>query len=125
MTNMHKISGRGAELGLLLVLGMALPAVVSCGGGSKNREPGQTDFTTLDNGSSGALGFRSNDAAGTAGPAVPGAGAAKTAAPSGRTGTVQEADIYRLSGTRLYYFNTYRGFMVYDVTDAANPTLVS
>lgn len=120
---MHKINGRGAQLGLLLVLGMGLPAVVSCGGGSKNREPGQTDFTTLDNGSSSALGFHSNDAAGTAGPAVP--GAAKTAAPSGRTGTVQEADIYRLAGTRLYYFNTYRGFMVYDVTDAANPTLVS
>jgi hypothetical protein len=120
---MHKIGGRHAQLGLLLVLGTGLAAVVSCGGGSKNREPGQTDFTTLDNGSSSAFGGIRNDAAGTAAPAVP--GAATPAPPPGRTGTVQEADIYRLAGTRLYYFNTYRGFMVYDVTDAANPTLVS
>ena len=38
---------------------------------------------------------------------------------------MQEADIYKLAGTRLYYFNTYRGFIVYDVADPAKPVRVS
>jgi hypothetical protein len=119
MTKMHEFGGLRRQLGHLLALGVALGAVVSCDGGSKNRQPGQTDFTTLDNG--GGLASVGGDRAGTAAPGA----ANSAAAPSGRTGTVQEADIYRLVGTRLYYFNTFRGFIVYDVTDAANPTMVS
>ena len=43
----------------------------------------------------------------------------------GRVADVQEADIYKLAGTRLFYFNTYRGFIVYDVADAAKPVQLS
>src|SRR6266700_3254791 len=106
-------------LGLLAAAG----AAVSCDGGSKSRQPGQTDFTTLDTGSGASRGVGVADAAGakggaaTATPSVP--------APSGRTGTVQEADIYRLSGTRLFYLNTYRGFLIYDVSNPQLPVKVS
>ena len=47
------------------------------------------------------------------------------AAPNGRTGTVEEADIYRIDQNRLFYFDTYRGFIVYDLADAKHPKLVS
>jgi hypothetical protein len=39
--------------------------------------------------------------------------------------TVEEADIYRLNGNLLYYLNTYKGLLIYDVGDPANPKLVS
>ena len=60
---------------------------------------------------------------GVAAPSAAGgaAGTADTAAvpgaPSGRTGTVQEADIYRIDNDRLFYFKTYRGLIIYDLTD--------
>jgi hypothetical protein len=38
--------------------------------------------------------------------------------------TVQETDLYRLEGTRLYYLNAYRGLMVFDVTDVDHPRLL-
>jgi hypothetical protein len=101
----------------------AVLAVVSCDDGSKNRHPGQTEFTSKDNGSgSGSPGRGLADSA-SAGATAP--TTATPAAPSGRTGTVQEADIYRLSGTRLFYLNTYRGFMVYDVSNSQQPVKVS
>ncbi|MBC8132513.1 MAG: beta-propeller domain-containing protein, partial [Deltaproteobacteria bacterium] len=42
-------------------------------------------------------------------------------APGGRVAEVEEADIYRLSGNNLLYFNTYRGFLIYDLTDPKQP----
>jgi hypothetical protein len=38
---------------------------------------------------------------------------------------VEEADIYKIDGSRLLYFNTYRGFLIFDITDPKNPTQVS
>jgi hypothetical protein len=38
--------------------------------------------------------------------------------------TVQETDLYRLDGNRLYYLNSYRGLMVFDVTDVDHPNLL-
>jgi hypothetical protein len=88
---------------------------------------GQTDFTTVEGSS-----VRPGDnigGTGTGGTGQGGSTSAPTAdragAPSGRVADVQEADIYKLVGTRLYYFNTYRGFIVYDVADPAKPVLVS
>lgn len=46
-------------------------------------------------------------------------------APSGRTGTVEEADIYRVDDNRLFYLNTYKGFIIYDLNDPAKPVQVS
>ena len=38
--------------------------------------------------------------------------------------TVEETDLYRLEGDRLYYLNGYRGLMVFDVTDVDHPALI-
>ncbi len=43
----------------------------------------------------------------------------------GRTGDVQEGDIYKIDNNRLYYFSTYRGMTVYDLNDPANPKQLS
>jgi hypothetical protein len=40
------------------------------------------------------------------------------------TRTVEETDLYRLEGNRLYYLNGYRGLMVFDVTDVDHPALI-
>lgn len=47
------------------------------------------------------------------------------AAPNGRTGPVEEADVYKIDGTRLFYLNTYRGFLVYDVANPKAPAALS
>jgi hypothetical protein len=113
-------------------------AVVSaCGGNSgagsgpaDDPAVGQTDFTSIEQASVRGLG-PTGQTAGTMTGAGGSAGAAapavdkSAAAPAGRVADVQEADIYKLVGTRLFYFNTYRGFIVYDVSDATKPVMVS
>ena len=91
---------------------------------------GKTEFVSEEPGSSGGA-----PAAGGATAAVsPGAAAtssdssnapAAAAAPSGRVADVEEADIYKIDGNRLLYFNTYRGFLIFDITDPKNPTQIS
>jgi len=105
--------------------------------GGSSGEPGATDFSTVEPQSGAARGAESKGgvldtagptasgsanvgAGGTIGAAVP-----TTPPPSGRLADVQEADIYKLDGTRLFYLNTYRGLTVYDVADPTKPTLVS
>jgi hypothetical protein len=43
---------------------------------------------------------------------------------SGSSRTVQETDLYRLDGNHLYYLNSYRGLMVFDVTNVDQPKLL-
>ena len=90
--------------------------------------PGQTDFTTEEQGS-GQGGFDSTGGATNGAPSVPAAAGPSSAttpgAPSGRVATVQEADIYRIDSDRLFYFNTYRGLLIYDLTDPKNPKQLS
>jgi len=38
---------------------------------------------------------------------------------------VEETDLYRLEGDRLYYLNAYRGLMVFDVSNVDEPALLS
>lgn len=45
---------------------------------------------------------------------------APSAAPA-PTRTVAETDLYRLDGNRLYYLNSYRGLMVFDLTNVDQP----
>ena len=92
--------------------------------------PGQTEFTTEQTGSGPSQSF--GVANGLPVPAVAGGSettdSSKTAtpgAPSGRDATVQEADIYRIDNDRLFYFNTYRGLLIYDLTDPKNPKQLS
>ena len=66
-----------------------------------------------------------NSAADGAGTASADAGAApRTDAGTGTTRTIEETDLYRLDGNRLYYLNGYRGLMVFDVTNVDAPRLL-
>jgi hypothetical protein len=122
---------------LLLALAALAPA---CNGGATSApapdmQPGQTDFTSTGPGQrAGVTGGRgtsgpqattapgaADNAAGT--PANPGAAPAPSA-PMGRVADVQEADIYKIDNNRLFYLNTYRGFLAYDVNDAQHPKLL-
>jgi hypothetical protein len=121
---------------LLLLFSSSIALVAGCGKNDRlptdpkdDRTIGQTDFTTVEGTSvgrpqdsvGGATGAGGNAGTSTGAPAADrGAGA-----PMGRMGEVQEADIYKMVGTRLYYFNTYRGFIVYDVADPTKPVLLS
>jgi hypothetical protein len=51
--------------------------------------------------------------------------AAPRTPPAGRVAEVEEADIYRIDGTLLYYFNTYRGLLIFDIADPKTPKLLS
>ena len=97
------------------------------GCGSKGESPeerveGQSDFTSAPPG--GGAGNRGGaESAGTSdssAPAPMAPGGAKV--PDARK--VEETDLYRLDGDRLYYLNAYRGLMVFDVTDVAKPKLL-
>ncbi len=48
-----------------------------------------------------------------------------TPAPGGRVAEVEEADIYKIDGNNLLYFNTYRGFLIFDIADPKTPKQVS
>ena len=117
---------------LFLFAAVTMLAAAACGDDNRpaknpkdERILGQTDFTTVEGLSTRAPegGTGSGGGIGTAGPSADANAAGR--APSGRVAEVQEADIYKLAGTRLYYFNTYRGFIVYDVADSTKPVLVS
>ncbi len=82
-------------------------------------QPGQTDFVTAEPDNN----FRGTTAAGEASSGAPPSANSdsKASAPSGRSGTVEEADTYRVDQNRLFYLNTYRGFIIYDLNDPKNP----
>ena len=88
--------------------------------------PGQTDFTNTEPGTSNDHYGLDQDSANKGGatgasPSTPAPGAP----PQGRTGEVEEADIYKVDQDRLFYLNTYRGFMIYDMKDPKSPSLIS
>ena len=47
-------------------------------------------------------------------------GGAQSATPR----TVEETDLYRVEGDRLYYLNGYRGLMVFDISTSIHPKLI-
>ncbi len=112
-----------------LSLGASL--LVACGGSSQSagaqRTTGQSDFTSAPQlGSSGSSGPGRGAAAGgaslAAGPQANGAAAPTSSTPAART--VQETDLYAVEGSRLYYLNSYRGLMVFDITNPDAPALL-
>jgi hypothetical protein len=128
-------------LALTLAAGCAgQPGSGGAGGHGTDRpapeNPGKTSFTSEDQNNPG--GFRAGGpamgGAGTGGsggasdngappsPTAPGKG---ESAPGGRLGDVQEGDIYKVAGTNLYYLNTYKGFIVYDIANPQKPVRVS
>lgn len=90
-------------------------AAVGCGDSSRDREVGQTEFESappvqtvgLDDGADGGAG--NPDSGGKA---------------NGTARALEETDLYRLEGNRLYYLNGYRGLMVFDVQDVDHPKLL-
>ncbi len=109
----------GSVARALSALGVPL-ALVACGptsGTPATPVAGQTDFVSAPfggQGSAGGLAEISNGAASAPTAGVAGSG-------SSTTRTVQETDLYRLDGNRLYYLNSYRGLMVFDVTHVDAP----
>jgi uncharacterized secreted protein with C-terminal beta-propeller domain len=47
----------------------------------------------------------------------------KSASPT--AGTVEESDIWKADGSKVYFFNQLRGLQVIDLSDPANPTLMA
>lgn len=84
-------------------------------------QPGQTEFVTIEP----EYSYGRYDADAQAGASADGKESAGPPAPGGRTGTVEEADIYRVDNNRLFYLNTYKGFIIYDLADPAAPKRVS
>ena len=122
-----------------MVFGWAALLLVGCGAPSSLPEPGeinatptkgQSDFETIENGGSDyARAGTMEDSAGGAGapnaspsaPPTQDAGTNEKGAPSGRTGTVEEADLYRVRGNMMFYLNTYKGLTLFDLQDPKNP----
>jgi len=105
--------------------------ITACGGSNPpgsgpDRVEGQSDFISSPPGGSS---FAERDSIGTTGgggnagipPATPTGGSKGTSAPDRK---VEETDLYRLEGDRLYYINGYRGLMVFDVADVNHPKLL-
>ena len=99
-----------------LVLTCAVSFAACTSGNPNERITGQTDFVSApmagasrgEGASGGATGGRRR---------VGGARAQRARRHIDDTPTVEETDIYRLEGNRLYYLNGYRGLMVFDVAD--------
>ena len=102
-------------LGLVLA-GASASACGSSGSGGAPHAVGETSFESPPPG--GAVRGGTADVAGAPSPtsAAPGG----TAAPR----TIEEADIYKVSGSTLYVLNAYRGLQILDLADLAQPRLV-
>lgn len=121
-----------ATVGALAAVSSILPACSggsSSGGDPNQRISGQSTFESAPpigtNAGSGAAFGSSNGATDTAGAAAPTTGGKSTSTVSASSArTVQETDLYRLDGNKLYYLNSYRGLMVFDVTNVDQPKLL-
>ena len=126
---------------VLTVASLALvPALLgACGSGKSSvpggstRQTGQSDFSSAplpgssNAGHGASFGAGATNGAGSSGSS--GGGSGGTAAPSAPKGSteaaqVSETDIYRVDGDRLYYLNSYRGLMVFDVSNVDSPKLL-
>ena len=107
-------------------MGAALLSAFGCSGRGdpdpgQPRAEGQSEFTSASPQSgSRSGGVEVADGASSGAPgAAPTAGGAKAASATPRT--VEETDLYRVEGDRLYYLNAYRGLMVFDVSNVDEP----
>ena len=95
----------------LSALALAMLTVAACAShGDQDRSPGQTSFVSappsgMSNGGAGGVDGASG---GAGGGSAPGTNSPPTANPTSQR-TVEETDLYRLEGNRLYYLNGYRG----------------
>ena len=123
----------------LRVLYLLLSSVIvtACADSSTNKQPPPTDLPTYvsespaSNGNGNAAGPAGGGlTAGVAAPTAQTTDTTMTAAnapvvPGGRVADVQEADVYRIQDGKLYLLNTYRGFLVYDISNTQTPVRLS
>jgi len=108
----------------LLALAATPAFVAACNGSSSSsvnptsRVKGQSSFVSATPPGQGA--GATDGVGGGAAPAAA-AGTASNTATATPTRTVQETDLYRLEGTTLYYLNSYRGLLVFDVSNVDQP----
>src|SRR5690348_5496308 len=106
---------------LATLLALALIPLAACAADDSDRTPGQTSFVSAPPNGGNAQG----ESGGADEGATPGAGSGSgTVNPGTNTRDVEETDLYRLEGNRLYYLNSYRGLMVFDVTNPDQPKLL-
>ena len=138
----HRFRRRLARAATLASLGLVPTFFAACSGGGSSHGPGNTDSGQR---VTGQTAFSSSPPLGqSAGAAVPGVaggdfggstgGGAAVQAPatagasastsSSTPRTVQETDLYAVDGNRLYYLDSYRGLMVFDITNADAPVLL-
>jgi hypothetical protein len=118
---------RSAAAFVAVAWGLAACGGAADPGGGTDRVEGQSDFVSSPP-SGGSFGARDSiggttGAGGAAGipPGAPTTGSKATPAPDRK---VEETDLYRVEGDRLYYINGYRGLMVFDVSDINQPKLL-
>ena len=87
-----------------------------------SRLPGQTSFTSAPAGRGGGGGVETAGGAGGGSDPAPSASGTPDAAAPARA--VEETDLYRLDGDRLYTLNSYRGLLVFDLSDVDHPRLL-
>ena len=105
----------------------SLLTLAACSGSSgpttQERATGQSEFESVTPSANGSRG------PGIGGPTLndgaegPSAGAGASGA-SAAPRQVEETDLYRLDGDRLFYLNAYRGLMVFDVSNVDAPKLL-
>ncbi|MFZ5897499.1 MAG: beta-propeller domain-containing protein [Myxococcota bacterium] len=104
----------------LLAATLALLAAACSGdpGSSGPRAQGQTEFSSTSPQGVRGPGFGLEGAADNAASAPPTNSGSRSADTQRK---VEETDLYRLEGDRLYYLNAYRGLMVFDVSNVDQP----
>lgn len=108
-----------ATLRLSAIALVAAVAVVSCKARAPDRRVlGQTDFLSAPPAGGGGTTLSAGGAGG-----APAAGGTASGG-AGQARAVEETDVYRLDGDRLYVLDAYRGLLVFDVSDADQPRLL-
>ncbi len=117
------------HLGLITLLHASLFSACSFSPGpSEERVTGQEEFLSAAPAGQSPTnsGYRSevNLAGATAGDSAAAAPAPESAGGGSAPRSIEETDIYRIDGDRLYYLNGYRGLMVFDITQIDDPKLL-
>lgn len=128
MTSAFARPGSRTALRLVLALGSLQLACSSDArpGKSPDLIEGQSEFASAPPNGSNGRGVPTGNGAEDGGDlsAAPGGGGKGSSDTGSKPRSVEETDLYRLDGDRLYYLNQYRGLMVFDVTDVDQPKLL-
>lgn len=92
-----------------------------------DREEGQTEFSSappVGHGGGAGRSFGGGGGAESANAGAPAADSSKQGGAGGAKPEIKETDLYRVDGDRLYYLNSYRGLMVFDISNVDDPKLL-